>query len=78
MGRRGLVETPLLGDDTTTIHSSPQSMSSAERDAVKKGEARGKRQMEAEFPKRFELARQRGKSKRQYDAGYAKINWSLT
>ncbi len=65
-----------LGDDTTTIHSSPQAMSSAELDAVKKGEARGKRQMEAEFPERFGLARQRGMTKKRSDKNYAQIDWA--
>lgn len=67
-----------LGDDTTTIHSSPQSMTSAEREAVKKGEARGKREFVAANPKRFGLARELGKGKRQFDKGYEQIDWSIT
>lgn len=51
-------------------------MSSAEREAVKKGEVRGKRDMEAEFPKRFSLARQRGKNKKRFDDRYELIDWS--
>ena len=68
---------PDLGDDTTTIHSSPQSMSSAERAAVKKGEARGKREMMAAHPERFGLAGELGRCKEQFDKGYAKIDWSI-
>lgn len=67
---------PLLGDDTTTIHSNPQSMSSAEREAVKKGEARGKREMVAAHPEYFEMVRQRGIGLKKFDAGYEKIDWS--
>ncbi len=75
--RRGSVQTPLLSDDTTTIHSSPQSMSSVERAAVKKGEARGKREAMAADPKRFSLARQRGKNKKRFDDRYELIDWSV-
>lgn len=75
---KGSKTRPLLGDDTTTIHSSPQSMSSAEREAVKSGEARGKREMVAEHPKRFGLARASGKGKKQFDKGYKQIDWSDT
>ena len=69
---------PDLGDDTTTIHSSPQSMTSAEREAVKKGEARGKREMVATHPERFGLAGELGRCKNQFDEGYEQIDWSLT
>lgn len=67
---------PDLADDTTTVHSNPQSMSSAEREAVKKGEARGKRDMEAADPKRFSLARHRGKNKKRFDDRFELIDWS--
>jgi len=40
-----------LGDDTKTIFSSPQSLESNERDAVEKGEARGKREYMKDNPK---------------------------
>ncbi len=67
---------PLLSDDTTTVHSNPQSMSSAERAAVKTGEARGKREMMAAHPERFGLAGELGRCKRQFDEGYNQIDWS--
>ena len=60
-----------LGDDDTTIFSSPQSMDSAERDAVKKGEARGKLGYVEEHPK----CRLKANTKA-YDEGYGKIDWS--
>jgi hypothetical protein len=74
---KGDTTRPLLGDDTTTIFSSPQSMDSDERDAVKKGEARGKREAMKEDPKRFGLARQRALNKKKYDECYDKIDWSI-
>lgn len=77
MGRPFATNTPELGDDTTTIFSSPQSMDSAEREAVKKGEDRGKRIAVAEDPERFGLARQRALTKKQFDENYAKIDWSI-
>lgn len=77
MGRRPPTKpAPLLSDDTTTVHSNPQSMSSAERDAVKTGEARGKTQMMAAHPERFGLAGELGRSKKQFDKGYEQIDWS--
>ena len=74
---KGSKTRPLLGDDTTTIHSSPQSMTSAEREAVKKGESRGKRQMMAAHPERFGLAGELGRCKEHFDAGYEQIDWSI-
>lgn len=70
--------TPDLGDDTTTIHSNPQSMSSAEREAVRKGEARGKRELVAAHPEHFGLVRQRGIGQKKFEAGYEQIDWSIT
>lgn len=78
MGRPFATNQPLLGDDTTTIHSSPQSMSSAEREAVKKGEARGKREMVAAHPEHFGLVRQRSIGQKKFKAGYEQIDWSIT
>jgi hypothetical protein len=53
MGRPLATNTPTLGDDTTTIFSAPQSMSSAEREAVKKGEDRGKKVAMQERPEHY-------------------------
>ena len=64
---------PELGDDDTTIFSSPQSMDSDERDAVQKGEARGKRGYEVDHPK----CRLKANTKA-YDEGYDLIDWSVT
>lgn len=50
---KGSKTRPLLGDDTTTIFSSPQSMDSDERDAVRKGEARGKLEAMKERPEHY-------------------------
>lgn len=52
-------------------------MSSAERDAVKTGEARGKVQMMAAHPERFGLAGELGRCKAQFDIGFEQINWSI-
>ena len=70
---KGSKTRPLLGDDTTTVHSSPQSMSSAERDAVKKGEARGKCEYMKEHPKCGLVG-----ATPQYRENYDKIDWSIT
>ena len=60
-------------DDSTTIFTSPQDMTSEERSAVKSGEKRGERGAIEEDPKRFGLARQRGLNKRKYDTNYRRI-----
>lgn len=69
---KGSKTRPLLGDDTTTIFSSPQSMGSDEREAVKKGEARGKREYMKEHPKCGLVA-----ATPQYRKNYDKIDWSI-
>jgi len=51
--RKQRVHVPELGDDTTTVFSSPQSMDSAERDAVKSGENRGKKMAMLERPEHY-------------------------
>lgn len=59
-----------LADDNTTIFST--GMSSEEKAAVKSGEERGEREAMAENPKRFGLARQRGRNIRKYGINYVK------
>ena len=54
----------------TTIFSSRDTMTSAERVAVKSGEKRGERIAMKENPKRFSLAKSAAINKKKYDAGY--------
>lgn len=61
----------------TTIFNSRDSMTSDERAAVKSGEKRGEKAAMAEHPKRFELAGQRAKGRKQYEENYDKIDWSI-
>ncbi len=70
---KGTKTRPLLGDDDKTIFSSPQSLDSDERDAVKKGEARGKREYMKEHPKCGLV----GATPR-YRKNYDLIDWSDT
>jgi len=59
-----------LSGAETTIFST--GMSGEEKDAVKSGEKRGEREAMKEDPKRFGLARQRGKNIRRYEVGYVR------
>jgi len=59
-----------LSGTETTIFST--GMSSEEKDAVKSGEKRGEQVAMAEDPKRFGLARQRGRNIRKYEVGYVR------
>jgi len=59
-----------LSGAETTIFST--GMSGEEKDAVKSGEKRGEREAMKENPKRFGLARQRGKNIRRYEVGYVR------
>jgi len=47
-------------------------LNSEERDAVRKGEERGKRTAERENPERFGLAGSRARGKSKYDEGYVR------
>lgn len=59
-----------LSGAETTIFST--GMSGEEKDAVRSGEKRGEREAMKEDPKRFGLARQRGKNIRRYEVGYVR------
>lgn len=59
-----------LGDDNKTIFSGD--LDSDERAAVKSGEKRGEREAMKDKPKRFGLARQRGKNLRKYGKNYVR------
>ena len=61
----------LLSDDNKTIFTSCE-LDSAERDAVSKGEARGKCEYMKEHPK----CGLKGNTK-SYDRNYGKIDWSV-
>lgn len=61
-----------LSGNETTIFTAGSDMTSEERSAVKSGEKRGEREAVAEDPKRFGLARQRGKNIRKYEVGYVR------
>jgi len=61
----------LLGDNNRTIFSNPQSHSSEERAAIKKGEERGKRGYEAENPKCGT-----NKTTAKFRTNYDLIDWS--
>ena len=74
--RKKRKEARTLGDEAeTTIFSSRDTMDTAEREAVKSGEERGKRMVMAEDPERFGMARQRALGKQKYDENYEKIIW---
>ncbi len=61
----------LLSDDNKTIFTSCE-LDSAEREAVRKGEARGKREYMKEHPK----CGLKGNT-RAFDRNYNKIDWSI-
>lgn len=65
-----------MDNDESTIFTSPQQMSSEERSAVKKGEARGKRMAMAERPEHY--GNIGSISAKKYRDGYDKIDWSKT
>ena len=48
-------------------------LNSEERDAVRKGEERGKRAAERENPERFGIARSRARGKKNWDKNYDRI-----
>jgi hypothetical protein len=63
-----------MDNDESTIFTSPQQMSSEERSAVKKGEARGKRMAMAERPEHY--CNIGSVSPMAYSEGYDKIDWT--
>ena len=63
-----------MHNDESTIFSSPGSMSSAERSAVKSGEERGKRVAMAERPKHYGNIGSINMNK--YRENFDKIDWS--
>ena len=65
-----------MENDESTIFTSPQCMSSAERSAVKSGEERGKRAAMAERPEHYGNIGSRNMKK--YRENYDKIDWSKT
>lgn len=65
-----------MDNEESTIFTSPQCMSSAERQAVKTGEKRGKRAAMAERPEHYGNI---GSSKPAlYRENFDKIDWSIT
>ena len=60
--------------DNKTIFSGD--LDSAERNAVKSGEERGKRIAMIEEPERFGMARQKALNMDKYGENYDKIDWS--
>lgn len=63
-----------MDNDESTIFSSPQSMSSEERSAVKTGEERGKKMAMLERPEHYGCIGNSNPSK--YRKNYGKIDWS--